>query len=225
MRKHTKFESENSGRLLVPSSLPFDFHVRRPLSGAPRELILLLHGFAESGKRILDKLEPLLPADAVVLAPNGPFPLPHKTDTGYVMTHSWYLYDPMAREYFIDMRLALEFLTAGIAQLKYEGLPKRIVGFSQGGYLAPFVAQTLSDVRQVVGIACEFLDEELTGALPARMDAVHGTADDVVAVADAKKSHAALVGRGVTGRFIEVEGAGHRIDGRMRNEVKELLLR
>ena len=227
MRKHRQFNNkdsgENSGRLAVPVALPFDYELRPAANGAPRELILLLHGFAESGARIMEKLEPHLPADATVLAPDGPFPMPHKTDNGYVMTHSWYLYDPTTKEYFIDMQLAIGFLAAGIAQLKLEHLPKRIIGFSQGGYLAPFAAQKLTDVRQIVGIASEYLAEEISGALPPRLDSIHGTLDDVVAIADARKGHQALIGRGVSGTFHEIEGSAHRIDGNIRKKLKELL--
>ncbi len=223
MRKHTTFDEENSGRLYVSAPLPFDYRIRPAKTAEPRELILLLHGFAESGQRILEKLEPLLPAEAVVLAPDGPFPMPHRAEHGYIMTHSWYLYDPLTKEYFIDMQLALGFLANGIAQLKLAHLPKRIIGFSQGGYLAPFAAQKLSDVRQIIGVACEYLSDELTGALPARIDAVHGSADEVVALGDARSSHAALLARGVTGTFFEIEGSAHRIDGPIRKQIQALL--
>ena len=41
---------------------------------SPKRVILLLHGLGQRGKRIYRKLLAQLPSDALIIAPNGPFP-------------------------------------------------------------------------------------------------------------------------------------------------------
>jgi predicted esterase len=201
--------------------------------GDPRELILLLHGFAESGERILRKLLPAIPQaireEAVILAPNGPFPMPVKTESGYIATFSWYFYDPTSGEYFIDMKPATEFLTRGLEALGFSELPKRIVGFSQGGFLAPIAAARWKNVRQLIGVGCEYLVDEIPGVLPRnvpyRVDAVHGSQDESVNPEAASDSHGHLMAAGINGSFSMIAGASHRIDDRIREAVRDALLK
>ncbi len=217
-------------RISTTLSLPMDALVEKP-AGEASELILLLHGFAESGERILRKLRPAIPealrARSILIAPNGPFPMPVKTDAGYTATFSWYFYDPSTDEYFIDMKPAVQFLASGLEALGVAHLPKRIIGFSQGGFLAPIAAARLSEVRQFVGVGCEYLVDEIPGRLPNsvpyRVDAVHGSADESVNPENASDSHERLIATGVAGSFSMIGGATHRIDDRIRAAVTDAL--
>jgi hypothetical protein len=88
-----------SGRLEVPGTLIADYILRAPEK--PRELYLLLHGYALTARSIHDKLVGILPADSAVLAPNGPYPVPEKVEVGYRVGFSWYFSDPFTDEYLI----------------------------------------------------------------------------------------------------------------------------
>lgn len=218
---------------MVNTPLPFDSLIRKPNSGVARELVLLLHGFAESGERLFKKMVPALTEEllehALILAPNAPFPMPHKTESGYRVTFSWYFYEPGAAEYYIDMRAACAFLEQGIQTHGAWDLPKRIIGFSQGGFLAPILAAGLPAMRQLIGVGCEYLVDEIPGKLPAsvpyRVDAVHGSKDESVDPAAALASHQKLMASGVAGHFEMIEGATHRIDDPVRAAIRNALLR
>lgn len=202
-----------------------------PFSVEPKEVLILLHGFAESGARILRKLEEGFPRSvekqSVVWAPNAPFPAAHKKDDGYSLTFSWYFYDPQADEYFIDMQPAIEFIQRGLEKMGWSDLPKRVVGFSQGGYLGLVLCTHLKNVRQFVGVGCDFLVDEVPGRLPEaaphRVDGVHGAGDDIVSPTQSRASHARLLQAGVEGKFELIEGSGHRIDERIRDAVGRAL--
>jgi predicted esterase len=220
-------------RIEVPGTLISDYVLRRPRAEAS-ELILILHGYSLSGKIVYDKLAPYCPEDAVLLAPNGPFPLPErKADGSYRVGFSWYFYDPsQGGRYFIDMRVAIGMLRGMIAGLGLEGLPVRIIGFSQGGYLASLAALELAGVRQVIGIASEFLPEEMDEIVARkglswppefRADAVHGAQDEVVPIGDARPAHEALLARGMRGRFVELAGEGHRLSAGVLEAVRGAL--
>lgn len=218
-------------RAEIPGTLISDYVLRQV--AAPRELVLILHGFKLSGKIVYDKLASSCPADAAVLAPNGPFPLPERKEDGsYRAGFSWYFYDPVKDVYFIDMRVAIELLTGLVRELGFEDLPKRVVGFSQGGYLAGLAALELKNVVQVVAVAASHLPEEIEEALRSkerswpqgmRMDSVHGAKDDVVSIEEARQAHEKLAARGVLGRFVVLADEGHRLSPAVRSAVSELL--
>jgi len=221
-----------AGRVSATLSLPFDSFRVNPADGAaPRELILLLHGFSESGERMLRKLAPAIPPElqgmAVTLAPNAPFLLPHKTDAGFVATFSWYFFEPGANDYYIDMEPSIDFLASGLQALGLAHLPKRIIGFSQGGFMAPIAASRLGNIRQFIGIGCEYLVDEIPGTLPHsvpyRVDAIHGAEDASVDPLKARDSHRRLTAAGVEGSFTMLEGVTHKIDDRVRAEVTRAL--
>jgi predicted esterase len=246
MRKRLDLAVDHRYRIILPSRLPFDFYAKIPEfpDSAPRppsEVILLLHGYSESGKRILDKLLPALPEDALILAPNGPFPMPQRTERGTLVTHSWYFYDPGSTQYYIDMEFAVECLRDALlgsdlpeaiawknwggtpSAPKFSELPIRIIGFSQGGFLAPVAAQKLPQVRQFIGIACEYLSDEIFGEIHYRVDGIHGLQDDIVPAKEGQRTHQLLLQRGVPGEFHLLRETTHRIDDAVRTTLKHLL--
>jgi predicted esterase len=206
----------------IPSA--FDFQIHGDISKA-NEVILLLHGYHESGKRILSKLSQAFPPHAVVLAPNGPFPLPYRRDEKYRIGYSWYFYDPSQQEYYIDMRVPISYLQQGIQQLGLSHYPKRIIGFSQGGYLAPFLMESLGNIQHIIGIGCEYLSDEWPAQFPIpRLDAIHGDRDEVIPLSDAQKTYLQAHKNKVSGEFYILSGVGHEIDEKVQNKVTELLL-
>src|SRR4051794_30471349 len=61
-------------RAEIPGTLITDYLYRQ--APEPDELVLLLHGYQQSGKHLFDKLVPCFSERAAILAPNGPYPLP-----------------------------------------------------------------------------------------------------------------------------------------------------
>src|SRR5262249_30506365 len=153
-----------------PSFLFADFVLKQPVSA--KRLLVLLHGYEESGSRIFEKLKDAMPEDAAVLAPNGPFPIPRRSDGGYRMGFSWYFYDASTDEYFIDMEIGVGFVTRLVEELGLSALPTTLIGFSQGGYIAPFVGQALRSVDRVMGLGSQFLKDEMSLPVSFRMDAI-----------------------------------------------------
>lgn len=175
----------------------------------PKELVLLLHGWQQHGEIILHILENLFGKRSLLLAPNGPYPAPFQTRRGYRETYGWYFFDSQNSEYLVTMDFAVDYIQHLVKGLGLDHLPKRIVGFSMGGYVAPFIAKGLSDVRQVMAINARYRSEVLKEKLPFRLDAVHGEEDETVEVARAQACHGEIIAAGNTGIFKVVPGCGH----------------
>lgn len=209
-------------RTRVPSFLEAEYFLRDS-DTPPRRLVVLLHGYEQSGQKMIEKLQSAIPTDRVILAPNGPFPLPRRTESGYRMGFSWYFWNPLTDEYYIDMEVAVGMMSELVSRLGYSGLPTTLIGFSQGGYLAPFLAQALPQVDHIIGLGSEYLVDEIPYPVRYRADAVHGAKDEVVSPQNSQKSHAELVRRGAMGEFVLLSETGHRIDASMQSEISRLV--
>ncbi|CAM2068910.1 Abhydrolase-2 domain-containing protein [Sulfidibacter corallicola] len=189
------------------------------------EILILLHGFGQRGAVIQTKLQPFLKnMEAMRIAPDAPFPIPEKTAGGFRLGFTWYFFDPKTGIYHVDMQQAVTQVSALVRAMDWWHRPKRVIGYSQGGYLAPFVGLALERVTQVIGINCRFRAESLTGKLPFRLDAVHGARDLMVDPKRAASCHGEILERGNEGEFHLVEGAGHGIGDDIGRAVERQIL-
>jgi predicted esterase len=209
-------------RTRVPSFLDAEYFLRNS-DTPPRRLVVLLHGYEQSGQRMLEKLQSVIPSDRVILAPNGPFPLPRRTETGYRLGFSWYFWNPITDEMVTDMDIAVGMMTELISRLGFSQLPTTLIGFSQGGYLAPFLAHALPQVDHIIGLGAEYLVDEIPFPICYRADAIHGAKDEVVSPQNSQKNHAELIKRGAKGEFVLLSETGHRIDASMQTEISRLI--
>lgn len=208
--------SPYTGRLEVPGTLVSDFILRGPEGRPPEqasELIILLHGYSLTARSLHDWLLPVLPKNATLFAPNGPYPMPEKVEDGYRVGFAWYFYSYKEDAYLYDESNAVSLVRQWIEKNGLVGLPKRVIGYSQGGYVAPKVASALTGVKQVIGVACRF--EDVEGVPAYRMDAVHGVKDESVDFEPSREAHRELVARGLKGEFFSDPEAGHRMSREM----------
>lgn len=208
-------------RAKIPCYTYTDYLLRQ--GNKKKRVYLLLHGFGQKAQDIYDLIAPLLPQDSTIIAPNGNFPQAKKIQDSYKMTFAWYFYDNSTKNYFIDYDLPATILQGLLKELRLDQLPLTIIGFSQGGYLAPFAAEKITTTDRVIGISCVFRYKFLKSNPSWRMDALHGKEDDIVEINNAKEAMTELKNLGVRGEFVEVEKASHSLDQNMLNELSKLL--
>ena len=206
-------------------TLPTRFKCRYGLRTVrnPKELILLLHGFELTGPGMLARFEKALQKNAILLAPNGPFPVRHVDGDHMSLGFSWYFFEPGHEEFYTPRDLSIRYLKRLISSLGLSYLPKRIIGYSQGGYLGPFVAQELTKVQQLVGISCRFLGDEIRRIPKFRMDAIHGSKDAIVDAKLSVEAFSKLKTRGMSGEFHLLKGLGHRVVPPMLQTLERVL--
>lgn len=195
----------------VDTSLPFTFRHRGVLK--PKVLLLFLHGYSDHGgsfvKRLFPDHWPETFQDAAVLAPNGPFPVPVKSDAGWREAYAWYFFDEKSGGMIITPETSIRGCLDLISKFGYEEIPKVIVAFSQGGYLAPQLARKLNGVKEIIAIATGFREDYYPSSAPWVITAIHGSDDPVFPINDARDAHARILKIGYRGEFFEVPKLTH----------------
>ena len=188
--------------------------------------IVLLHGYGQTAKEIIDILGPALPENSPVLVPNGIFLVPRKTDAGFKNAYSWFFYDPNQKKYIHTMDDAVKHVSTLTNNIFGSNKPISIVGYSQGGYLAPFVGCALPQTTQVTGLGCRFIHQRLLDLdLPFELNAIHGDRDSIVEFSGAKESFDLLVPHKTKGSFISLPDTGHQLKGPLTTGALKKLLK
>ncbi len=160
----------------------------------------------------MKKLSPILPQDAAILSPNAPFPAPYKTDSGYLEAYAWYFYLAKDNRFVIPPGPAIKALKKLIAKLGYDKLPITIIGFSQGGYLAPVVAKEMN-VKHIIAVSADYLARYYSKDDKFKLDAIHGAKDEVSPIEISKKNLADLKAElGLNATFHELPNTRHEVD-------------
>lgn len=181
------------------------------LNEAPnRPLVILLHGYADSGPSFLRRVHAALPGDFEVLAPNGLFPLPQQVGREWKEAYAWYFVDADIPRVLIPQSLAAHGLAQLVEKLNLKDRRKILCGFSQGGFFLPYAASQLKNVEALIGIGSGYRskDYERLG-VKQPVWGLHGEADEVVPLATGKEHFQTLKqGR----QFFSVPGMRHAIN-------------
>ena len=189
-----------------------------------KKLIILLHGFAQSNKTILDKFTEAISDEYDIFAPNGPFPIPKIRKDYIERRYAWYFFDRHTNTYDIDYTFPAELLSRTVKKLGYENTPKVIIGYSQGGYLSPFAALKMTNVQSIVGLACTFKWQYITETLPFNTYAIHGAMDEMVEYQNSKTHFLELEKKtSLKSRYITLNKEGHELTSPFVEEAIKLL--
>lgn len=137
--------------------------------------------------------------------------------------HSWYFYDKIQKKYFMTQDLAKYWLRDLMAIENPDKRPLTIIGFSQGGYLAPVVGKELPETKLIIGIACEFRTTLIHEAPHFPMVALHGEKDEIVKIQEARSESENLKPLGIEVDFRRVPEAAHEITPEMGGMIKNIL--
>lgn len=183
---------------------------------------LILHGFYENAPIIKSKLFSLIPENSNILIPNGCFPLPKRRAEGWELFFSWYFFDEKTGQFYIEYDFPAGILEKLCAQLLPNDLPLTIIGYSQGGYLSPFVASRIPSCDKVLSLGCSYRHELLTGSQHFKIDGIHGSIDDKVDPVNAKKCFDSLPKK-LKGSFKMLENVAHDLDSKFLEQISSNL--
>jgi len=193
--------------------------VRKPSSGgAPRQLVVLLHGLGADGNDLIGLAPywaPLLP-DAEFISPHAPFPCDMAP-----FGRQWFsLQDRSPESILAGVRASASmldgFLDEALAASGLDGGQLALVGFSQGTMMSLYVglrravapAAILGFSGALVG--ADILAQEIRARPPVLL--VHGDADEVVPPQALPAAVRALRASGVAVEALTRPNLGHGID-------------
>ena len=193
------------------------YHVKTSL--VTERIYLLLHGYQLDGQFMLKTFTDVL--DEKLVAPNAPFMVPISKPDGHKAGFAWYYFDPKTGVYYIDMQVPVGYIRAILDRENPQKLPVTVIGYSQGGYLAPKVAELISDVDQVIGIACKFRNEKFEQRPAVQYHQINCIHDKVVDYKTALEEFNKLENN--SGTFHTLENQGHRLNKTYLNKLLEII--
>ncbi|MCB0394202.1 MAG: hypothetical protein KDD25_06565 [Bdellovibrionales bacterium] len=174
-------------------------------------LLILLHGFQQTHETMWDAFEPFFPEDHAILSLAGPFLVPVQKEDKYEKGYSWYFFDTKDQKFLVDMSPAIEYVGSALETLGLVDRNKTVIGYSQGGYFAPFLSKQLKFVQSVGLISARVRLDGVTTPFPFPIFCTHGERDTIVDYALSKESYERLSNMGQKGDFKGVDGLGHRL--------------
>jgi phospholipase/carboxylesterase len=192
--------------------------------GEGKPLLLLAHGFADSGAGFVKRVAESVPDRFEVLAPNGLFPQPVRQGDTWKEAYAWYFADLGANKIYIHPAVSAGAVRGLVERLGLAARPKILVGFSQGGWFLPYLASELKNVERMIMIGAGFRSEDFARLrLRLPVSAIHGDHDEVVPHARSRDEFDRLGEWNTGGAFHLVPGMTHTIDDSGRARLRELL--
>ena len=204
----------------APIQYPHDVYVSE--NNQFEEVVLLLHGYQLDGRFMFKRYAGNFGPEVKVISPNGPFPVPLKKDNEWNARYSWYFYNSKEKNFYINYEPAAKWLCALLRQLNPQRKKTTVLGYSQGGYLAPKVAELAPETKKVVGINCVYRSTRFKVREDVEYHQVHALQDAIVSPQEAKEEFQRLKELGAQGSFVEIE-ATHLLNHALIRESLQLL--
>lgn len=200
-----------------------------PLDSEFDDVILLLHGYSEDAKRIYKRLGRKInetfgeDSKTLIIAANGLYPLPKAFPLEKSITEAddllqgfaWYFYHAGTNTFLIDYKIPAETLGNWCEKLTQGNKPLTVIGYSQGGYLAPFVGFNVRKrgihLKKVIGINCSFRVDMMEETPDFPMDLIQGENDTIIDRKLAKERFDKLKEKGVSGEYTSIPNADHKL--------------
>ena len=186
--------------------------------------LLVLHGFSDHALSVQKRLlgnDPV--SEYHVFVPNGLFPSPTQRDGGFREGYAWYFRDPISGNQMISPEFAAQSLVKLIRQLDLGHLEWTVLGFSQGGFFAPFLLRAGLLCRKIIGVGAAYREEAYEGLSHLQVFGIHGEKDTIVPFEQAKASFNNLKDRGFGESFYAIPDLGHTINDSGRKIIRDLL--
>ncbi|MBX3021421.1 MAG: hypothetical protein KF799_07045 [Bdellovibrionales bacterium] len=202
-------------------TLPMRYSLWGP---SDKGVVIALHGYQDHALSMMKRIgwwEKELPFQ--VLAINAPFPVPIWTADGFKEAYAWYFRDTDRGFTIVSPNETALRVYELIQSLGLQKKPTMIFGFSQGGYLAPFLGPHLENLRGIVSLGSGYPMEPYKSLKPTYIFGLHGDRDERIPCDKSAEAHAALLAQGFKGEFIVLRGLTHKVDPQAEPIVRRLL--
>ncbi len=186
------------------------------------EAVVLLHGFCQNAQKIYQMLGKDFPSNKQLIIPNGIFPMVSRMQNTSDMFFSWYFYNRENDDYYISYDIPAKVINNLLNELNVKD-SIHFVGYSQGGYLAPFCGVLCDKTIQVICVNSSLRIEKLNALPVFPIHCLNGSKDAIVDPLLSKERFEYFQSKGLRGSFQLLSNSTHKIDGRLCSKVKSLL--
>lgn len=209
---------------IISLSVPITSLYRPAADPDSRDLVILLHGFQDTAesfdRRVFRDDVPAFHA----LTPNAPFPAPIRNKDDWRAGFSWFFADRSKGLILLHPSVGVEAVVQIVERRGFADHRKILVGFSQGGYVAPFVAKRLKNVVKIIGVGSGYRVADYEGVAVDDVDAIHGDLDEIVEIERSKHGFNELRPKLRAGEYFTLPGLKHGVDGRARELIKKRIV-
>lgn len=191
--------------------------------GTAKQIFLCLHGYLLDGAYMLKEFGDKLGEDCLIICPNGPYLVPVKKDEKYYPKFSWYFFDPIKKNYYINYDPAAKLLASVLDHFNSRNLPVTVIGYSQGGFLAPRVANYNKNVNRVISLASIYRPDRFEIEADVDYFQINSKDDLIVDYKDAQSESLKMLEKTSKYSFNLIENVGHRIDATYHKEFQKIL--
>jgi len=186
--------------------------------------LLVLHGFSDHARSVKKRLLGSEPVNGFhVFVPNGLFPSPTKRESEFREGYAWYFRDPSSGKQMTSPEFAAQSLIKLIQQVGLGHLEWTVLGFSQGGFFAPFLVRAGLLCQRIIGVGAAFRPEAYEGISNVQVFGVHGEKDLIVPFEQAKTSFNSLKDKGLGRDFYAIPELAHTMNDSGRKIIRDLL--
>lgn len=184
-----------------------------------QEVHLYLHGYGENAEVFAKRVRRFyqdkeLAVDSYFI--NGPFPIPTIKNDMVLYQFAWYFYNPIENKYYIDFQTPVDYIKNVANQFNaIEEKALTIIGYSQGGYLAPFLGSAFENTERVISINASIREDMLPTELTYHLHQIHAEKDEQVDYDLAKKRFDLLKDRTLSSEWISVPKEKHYLSEEM----------
>ncbi|MGK0367136.1 MAG: putative esterase [Thermoproteota archaeon] len=150
--------------------------------GLSNKVVLLLHGFRQTNSWIYKSLESSIPDEYTILSINAPFLIPRRNPNLMTKSYAWYFFNDQKTEYLITMDKGVSIIKQ---MLEIYTSPSDCIipiGFSQGGYIAPFYALEDDRVPFLIQISARLRSKICDNKMNFKVYALHGEKDHIISL-------------------------------------------
>jgi predicted esterase len=197
------------------------------LAGSSNEedrVYLFLHGYAENAEVFHKRVTRTFTPKCRSIFLNGSFPIPTIRGDVVLYQFAWYFYNALENKYYVDFNTPVESIKKILNKLNIsESTKLTIIGYSQGGYLAPFLAKELPNADKVISINASIREDKLESELNFHLDQLHAIEDERVEFKLAKERFEKLSPRLPSSQWIEMPNETHQLSENILKTLEKTL--
>jgi predicted esterase len=208
-------------RTYVTGDIPLDYEF---INKNSKQTVVFFHGYGQHFGFMKKKFSFLF-KDQNLLFINGIYPLaPEIKDNipEIKLRFAWYFFNPHTKKYFIPPEVPAKIIKNLLFKLSLEEDKLLFLGFSQGGYLAPFIAEHFEQ-SHVISINANLRIDLLPKKVLFNYHSINGENDQIVDPVGAKASTELFIKQGNNAKNTIVKKSGHLIDQNILDTVQQVI--